>query len=106
VVPRSTPKIKVTYPVADEVAAKVIAKYQNSSCDQLRAQKQQPPAGQQAAIQQKAIQQLKQNPQMREYFLNKVAGPIVNKLFECGMIPQRGRVGPGNFTPSRSQIRT
>jgi hypothetical protein len=76
-----------TYPVADEVAAKVIAKYQNSSCAQLQAQKQHPPSGQQAAIEQKAIQQLKEDPQMREYFLNKVAGPIANKLFECGMIP-------------------
>jgi transposase len=65
----------------------VIAKYQNSSCEQLAAQKQHSPSGQQAAIKQKVIEQLQQNPQMREYFLNKVAGPIVNKLFVCGMIP-------------------
>jgi hypothetical protein len=24
---------------------------------------------------------------MREQFLNKVAAPIANKMFECGMIP-------------------
>jgi hypothetical protein len=30
---------------------------------------------------------LKQNPPMRQHFLNRIAGPIVNKMFECGMIP-------------------
>jgi hypothetical protein len=30
---------------------------------------------------------LKQNPQLRTEFINKVAAPIVNKMFECGMIP-------------------
>lgn len=75
------------YPVADEIANKVIAKYQSASCDQLAAQKQQAPSGQKAAIEQKAVQQLKQNPQMREYFINKIAAPIANKMFDCGMIP-------------------
>ena len=36
---------------------------------------------------QKAIQLLKGDPQMRTLFLNKVAAPIANKMFECGMIP-------------------
>jgi hypothetical protein len=27
------------------------------------------------------------DPQMRTEFLNRVAAPIANKLFECGMIP-------------------
>jgi hypothetical protein len=30
---------------------------------------------------------LKNDPKMREQFLNKVAGPIANKMFECGMVP-------------------
>jgi hypothetical protein len=30
---------------------------------------------------------LKQNPPMRQHFLNWIAGPSVNKMFECGMIP-------------------
>jgi hypothetical protein len=30
---------------------------------------------------------LRNDPQMRQVFLNKVAAPIANKLFECGMIP-------------------
>ena len=30
---------------------------------------------------------LQGDPQMRAAFINKVAGPIANKMFECGMIP-------------------
>jgi len=33
------------------------------------------------------VQFLKNDPQARTAFLNKVAAPIANKLFECGMIP-------------------
>jgi hypothetical protein len=73
------------YPILDQVANKVIAKYQNSTCQQLWMQKQQnaPPT----PAEQKAIQFLKGDPQMRTIFINKVAAPIANKMFECGMIP-------------------
>jgi hypothetical protein len=73
------------HPVLDQVANKVVMKYQNSTCQQLwavRANKQ-PPSPQE----QKVIQFLKTDPQMRTLFLNKVAAPIANKMFECGMIP-------------------
>jgi hypothetical protein len=30
---------------------------------------------------------LRGDPQMRTEFLNKIAGPVANKMFECGMIP-------------------
>ena len=73
------------HPVLDQVAAKVIMKYQNSTCEQLWMKKEQkaPPTPQE----QKAIQFLKGDPQMRTIFINKVAAPIANKMFECGMIP-------------------
>jgi len=74
------------YPIMDKVAQKVISHYEGSSCEQLKAQKVQK-AGSKDAKEQKAIQLLKDDPQMRQQFLNKVAGPIANKLFECGMIP-------------------
>jgi len=75
------------YPVLDEVAGRVIQKYQGSSCEQLweeRAQKQgrpKPPREQQA------LQLLRDDPQMRAMFINRVAAPVANKMFECGMIP-------------------
>jgi hypothetical protein len=36
---------------------------------------------------QRAIGLLKGDPQMREVFINKIAPPIANKMFDCGMIP-------------------
>ena len=75
------------YPIMEKVAQKVIEKYQTSSCQQLAQQKSQPPSGQKAQIEQRAIQLLRNDPQMRTEFLNRVAAPIANKLFECGLIP-------------------
>ena len=73
------------YPMMDMVANKIIAKYQNSTCEQLWQKKSQktPPTQQE----QNVIQLLKGDPQMRAAFINKVAAPIANKMFECGMIP-------------------
>ena len=76
-----------SFPIMEQLAQKVIEKYQTSSCQQLAQQKSQPPTGQQAQMEQRAIQTLRNDPQMRTAFLNRVAAPIANKLFECGMIP-------------------
>jgi hypothetical protein len=75
------------YPVMDRVAEKVIQKYQQSTCEQLweeRAQKGKAPKPQ---MEQEALDMLKSDAQMRAAFINKVAAPIANKMFECGMIP-------------------
>jgi hypothetical protein len=74
---------KAQYPILDRVASKVIQKYQNSTCQQLWQKKGQPPSERE----QRAIQFMRQNPAMRTYFINQVAGPIANKMFDCGMIP-------------------
>ena len=73
------------HPILDQVANKVIMKYQNSTCQQLWAERanKQPPS----PAEQKAIQFLKTDPQMRTLFINKVAAPVANKMFECGMTP-------------------
>jgi len=71
------------FPLMNLVADKVIQKYQTSSCEQLWAQKLQPKTEQE----QRLIGLLKNDPQLRTAFLNKIAGPISNKMFECGMIP-------------------
>lgn len=76
-----------SHPIADKIAAKVIAHYQSSSCQQLAAEKQKPPTAEAAATKQRAVQFLHQNPQDAQYFIGKVATPIANKMFECGMIP-------------------
>jgi hypothetical protein len=73
------------YPILDMIANKVIQKYQQSTCEQLWVKKSQkaPPSPEE----QKVIGFLKNDPQMRAVFINKVAPPIANKMFECGMIP-------------------
>jgi hypothetical protein len=76
-----------SYPIMEKVAQKVIEKYRTSSCQQLAQQKKQPPTGQRAQMEQRAIQLLRNDPQMRTEFLNRVAAPIANKLFACGLIP-------------------
>lgn len=71
----------------DKIAQKVIEKYQISSCEELKAKKEQPPAPDQDQMKKKLVAALKKDAKMREQFLNKVAGPIANKMFECGMVP-------------------
>ncbi|MBV8113400.1 MAG: hypothetical protein JO300_01575 [Silvibacterium sp.] len=71
------------HPMLDQVANKVIQKYQSSSCQQLAQQKQEPPSPEKV----KVVQFLKTDPQLRTEFINKIAGPIANKLFDCGFIP-------------------
>jgi hypothetical protein len=73
------------HPILDKIADKVIQKYQQSTCEDLWKKKSEkaPPSPEE----QKAVQFLKGNPEMRTIFINKVAAPIANKMFECGMIP-------------------
>jgi hypothetical protein len=71
------------YPIVDMVASNVVQKYQFATCEQLWEQKGKPKSAQE----QEMLGMLRNNPQMRTYFIDKVAGPIVNKMFECGMLP-------------------
>ena len=71
------------YPIVDMVASNVVQKYQFATCQQLWEQKEKPKTPQE----QEMLQMLRSNPQVRTYFIDKVAGPIVNKMFECGMLP-------------------
>jgi CubicO group peptidase (beta-lactamase class C family) len=75
------------YPIMDRVAQRVIQKYQNSSCAELAMQRGQRAAGTHGEMEERFVAMLRSDPQMRQAFLNRVAGPIANKLFECGMIP-------------------
>ena len=75
------------YPVLDEVAGKVIQKYQGSSCEQLWEEKAQKQGRPKPPREQQAMQLLRDDPQMRAMFIDKIAAPVANKMFECGMIP-------------------
>lgn len=75
------------FPIIDKIAEKIIQKYQTSSCEQLYQEKAQQQGKPKSAEEQRAITILRNDPQMRQAFINKIAAPIANKLFECGMIP-------------------
>ena len=75
------------YPVMDAIANKLIQKYQNSTCEQLWQEKAQGQGKPKSAQEQEAIKILRNDPQMRAAFINKIAAPVANKMFECGMIP-------------------
>jgi hypothetical protein len=73
------------YPMLDDVANKVVQKYQNATCEQLWEQKyhQQPKSD----MEQRIIRLLHEDPSMQQEFFRRVAVPITTKLFQCGMIP-------------------
>ena len=75
------------HPILNMVADKVVQKYQNSTCEQLWQEKAQKQGQPKSAQEQKAIEILRSDAQMRTEFINKVAAPMANKMFECGMIP-------------------
>ena len=74
------------YPMANQVAAKVVAKYRNTSCADL-ARERQSPSVKKTAMEARAAQLLRDDPQLREAFVAKVAAPVADKMIVCGFIP-------------------
>jgi len=70
-------------PVVDAVANKVVQKYQAASCEQLWQNRGKAPSPEEARV----LNFLKQDAAARQEFFNKISGPVMNKMFECGMIP-------------------
>jgi hypothetical protein len=75
------------YPGMERVAEKVIQKYEHASCQELASERGHRPSGEKAEMEERAVRLLHEDPEMRRAFLDRVAAPIANKLFECGMIP-------------------
>lgn len=71
------------HPVLDMIADKVVQNYQQSSCEQLWEKKREPKSRQEQEI----VEKLRSDPQMRREFIDKIAAPIANRMFECGLIP-------------------
>jgi hypothetical protein len=67
----------------DFAADKVINKYQTATCEQLKAQRNEPATDKEKM----AIEFLRNDSQARVAFIDKIAAPVLNKMFECGMIP-------------------
>ncbi len=67
----------------DFAADKVVNKYKTATCDELKAQKSEAPSEKEKM----AIEFLRNDSQARVAFIDKIAPTVMNKMFECGMIP-------------------
>jgi hypothetical protein len=67
----------------DYASDRVIQKYQTSTCEQLKQMKSEGPSEKEKA----ALEFLRGDSQAREAFIDKIAAPVANKMFECGMFP-------------------
>jgi hypothetical protein len=74
-------------PLVDAAATKLVQKYQTSSCEQLAAERKSAKAPEKEASKQRVGELLRQNPQVRQEFVAKVAAPIAEKMIVCGFIP-------------------
>lgn len=71
------------YPIMDALANRVIQKYQSESCEEIMQNRAKPKSPEE----QRVVGMLRSDPKMQAAFLNKVAAPIANKMFSCGLIP-------------------
>ena len=69
--------------LVDTAADKVIKKFEAATCDQLKAQKGEPPSEKEKI----ALDLLRDDPKARVAFIDKIAAPVLNKMFECSIIP-------------------
>jgi hypothetical protein len=67
----------------DYAADRVIQKYTTSTCDELKAMRDKP----QTEKEKLALDFLRGDDQARKAFIDKIAAPVANKMFECGMFP-------------------
>ena len=67
----------------DFAADEVIAKFQGASCEQLKANRDEPPT----MMKKVALSMLHYDEKVRVAFIDKIAAPVLNKMIECGMAP-------------------
>jgi hypothetical protein len=64
-------------------ADRVIQKYTTATCEQIKAQRDEPKSEKDKL----AIAYLRNDTQARVAFIDKIAAPVANKMFECGLFP-------------------
>jgi hypothetical protein len=69
--------------LVDVAADRVIKKFESATCDQLKAQRKEPPSEKEKI----AMDLLRDDPKARVAFIDKIAAPVLNKMFECSIIP-------------------
>jgi hypothetical protein len=67
----------------DYAADRVIEKYKTSTCEELKKARTEGPSEKEKL----ALDFLRNDEQARVFFINRIAAPVANKMFECGMFP-------------------
>jgi type III secretory pathway component EscR len=71
--------------VVDDVATQMVGEIQNDSCPEFEAMLRQRKSGDSSSNKTRSM--MKSDPAMRERFINKVAGPLLNKMIDCDLLP-------------------
>jgi len=75
------------HPILDAIANKVVQKYQSATCEQLWQERAAGKNKPKPEAEQRLVEMMRNDAQLRAEFFNRVSAPIVSKMFECGMIP-------------------
>ena len=67
----------------DYAADRVIQKYTTATCEQLKQMREEP----KSEKEQMALEFLRNDSQARVAFIDRIAAPVANKMFECGLFP-------------------
>lgn len=71
--------------VVDDVANQMVSTIQTDSCPEFASMLKQQKSG--SSNSGKASGMMKKDPAARQRFVNKVAGPLLNKMIDCDLIP-------------------
>ena len=72
--------------IVDDIGTKLVAQIQSESCADFTAMMSKSKSG---GSSHKAGAMLKSNPAERARFVDKVAGPLVNKMIDCDLLPRK-----------------
>lgn len=73
--------------VVDDAANEMVSKIQSDSCAEFESMLKQSRSG--GSSSSRAGGMMKSDPAARERFVNKVAGPLVNKMIDCDLLPPK-----------------
>lgn len=76
--------------LVDSASQIIVEQVEESSCEEFYTflEQQEQSRGQYPRLRQRLIQAAENNPEIREEFVRQIAAPVVNKMFDCGLILQ------------------
>jgi hypothetical protein len=69
--------------IVDNIANQMVSQIQTDSCPEFEDMLKNGKGGESG----KTGGMMKKDPELRERFVNKVAGPLVNKMIDCDLLP-------------------